>query len=136
MDEINEMKNVGDISNDVDETNRDDKDSIEDSSDSLNTPEVRNDAIDESKEIVEKVKDKKNISIEKSKDDSNENCIEKSKENDNAKDNIDKLLDSALQDFDKKKPKKIKAKKEQGPKSQEDDLLNLFNKTGITNVSL
>ena len=131
MDEINEMKNGGDVSNDFDETNTDDKDSIEDSSDSLNTPEVRNDAIDESKEIVEKVKDKKNISIEKSKDDSNENCIEKSKENDNAKDNIDKLLDSALQDFDKKKPKKVKAKKSQGPKSQEDDLLNLFSKTGI-----
>ena len=45
-------------------------------------------------------------------------------------DDIDKLLDSTLQDFDKKKPKKKKAKPATKPKSSEEDLLNVFSKAG------
>ena len=136
MDETNEIKNGGDIPNDVDDTSSNDNDTTEDSADSVKTSDVH---LDESKElekdIGENLKEKKDISKEKSIDGFNDNSIEKSKENNSAKDNIDKLLDSALQDFDKKKPKKVKSKKEPSPKSQEDDLLNLFSKTGIGNLS-
>eukprot|EP00088_Acartia_fossae_P017791 TRINITY_DN20191_c0_g1_i1.p1 TRINITY_DN20191_c0_g1~~TRINITY_DN20191_c0_g1_i1.p1 ORF type:complete len:260 (+),score=81.69 TRINITY_DN20191_c0_g1_i1:82-861(+) len=46
-------------------------------------------------------------------------------------DDIDKLLDSTLQDFDKKKAKKKKAKPATKPQSPEEDLLTAFSKAGF-----
>jgi hypothetical protein len=46
-------------------------------------------------------------------------------------DAMDKLLDSALQDFEKRAPKKSKKKLPESSKSPEDDLLNMFHKAGL-----